>query len=110
MLIGIHRLRNLHIITGTIIHPFAGVRLAGFAAAAAHFFAAFVALCKMLIAFRISAIDHFVGGFAAVIAGGDHYRVHAVYIDRKAIVKNITFAFKIFSACFFAIFNDLLHA
>ena len=42
---------------------------AGIAAAALHGGAAFIALGKMLIALGVGAVDHFVGGFTAVVAG-----------------------------------------
>ena len=80
------------------------MRLTGIATATFQFFAAGVALGKMLVAFGVGAVDHFIGNGAAVKACGNHHRVHAVHINREAVVKNIAFAFKILAAGFLAVF------
>ena len=80
--------------------------LASIAATAVHFFAAGIALRKMLVALGVGAVDHFMGNRAAIIAGRNYHGVHVIYINRLAVIVNITFAFKILSAGFLAIFNN----
>ena len=50
--------------------------LTGITAAAFQFFAAGIALGEMLVAFRIGAIDHFIGRGTAVITFGDNNRIN----------------------------------
>ncbi len=102
----IHWLRYFYIVAGAIVHAFAGMGLAGIAAAAFHFFAAGVALGKVLVAFGVGAVYHFIGNRTAVKAGRYYYRVHTVHINGKAIVEHVAFAFKILAAGFFSVFYD----
>ena len=102
----IHRLRYFYIIACSIVFAFARVGFAGIRTTAIHFPAAFITLREMLITYRIGTIDHLGGRFSTVLTGRNHFRVNGIYIHCNAVVKYVTFTFKVFSASFFPVFNN----
>ena len=78
---GIYRLWNLHIITRPVILTLARMFLTNVAAAAFHGHTAFITLRKMLIAFWVGAVDHFISVLAAIEAFGEHFGIYAVHIN-----------------------------